>query len=53
MYKKIILIPPAYAYGDWKWEKTLNFDSAWKMMADPTLENWKFIFDTSDLKKYF
>ena len=38
---------------DWKWEKTLNFDSAWKMMTDPTLENWKFIFDTSDLKKYF
>jgi hypothetical protein len=38
---------------DWKWAKNVNFDSAWKMMADPILENWKFIIEESDLKKYF
>ena len=33
---------------NWLWAKDYNFDSAWKMMINPKLKNWNFIFNESD-----
>lgn len=51
-YEKNIYFHVWLRNRDWRWAKNYNFDYAWKMMSEPNLENWKFIFDESDLKKY-
>lgn len=43
-YKKNIYFHIWLRDRNWLWAKDFKFDSAWKMMSDPKLSNWNFIF---------